>query len=239
MLIFDPDRAAAKKLQKQIAGLGIQRTTIVNKAGDLASYLHKHHFDLIILDIFSEEKNVELELIRETQIPFIIYTSISDDQTIEKAIKLGTSSYLLKPTSTAQWSVTIQHIIKSGLIQSNYTWLSNAGKKIRIIKQQVLCTIAHGHLSHILLADGTRYTIKNQLNKISRSLNIPSLKQINRSCFVNLDLITEYDQNAIILPIQISTPHHPITNKIKFGRTYRNDIFEYFEQEVNKIQHPT
>ena len=72
---------------------------------DALEIFKEHRFDLIILDLGLPDMDgleVLKELRRESDIPVIILTVRNDEETREKAMKMGANQYMTKPFDPVQ-----------------------------------------------------------------------------------------------------------------------------------------
>lgn len=102
ILFVDDDQSTRLLLQAMLKQAGYLPITSPS-AFEALDLVHKHAFDLIILDIMMPEMNgfEFLKRIKSSEkvknIPVVMLSSKDDKNTIQKALSLGASDYIVKP----------------------------------------------------------------------------------------------------------------------------------------------
>ncbi len=105
ILIVEDDEIFAEMYKRQFIASGISVDVAQNgKAG--LSALEMHQYDLVLLDILLPDID-GLEVFRQMKaqdiiknIPVVFLTNLSQEESIEKAFKLGAKGYLVKASYT-------------------------------------------------------------------------------------------------------------------------------------------
>lgn len=104
ILIVDDDEISNVLLDKLLKGAG-HETTCLHSATELMDYLERETPDLILLDIVMPKMSgtEALRLIRDkftcAELPIIMMSSLSEQESILEAFELGANDYITKPAS--------------------------------------------------------------------------------------------------------------------------------------------
>ena len=182
-------------------------------------FLSQHEIDLLISDIEMSELS-GLELIhRIAMLPQIILVSSHKEYAFD-AFEYDVTDYLQKPVTFDRFSKAIQRVLSkkeswANIVEYSYqkeVYIRTDGKLIRIPIDQIL------YFENIsdyvkIITDTKVYVIGIALRVLYERLNHPRLLKVHRSYIVNMDKITDIQENSILIQnkiIPVSRAHKPI-----------------------------
>ena len=133
ILIVDDSRETTQVTRKFLDRAGFRDLVCENDGSKVASIFEKHPPDLLVLDVVMPEKN-GLEILGEIRsesrfdnVPVVILTSHTDNQTKRRAFELGASDFLHKPIIESE---LITRITNTLLANAHSTFVANYSKKL-------------------------------------------------------------------------------------------------------------
>lgn len=222
LLIIDDEEIWSTQLEMIAEKFGFEVVGCFNEATTAIMQLSKIDFDIALLDISMEGKNIGIELgkmITNTyNKPFIFITGSLDQHTANEALAAKPSAYLTKPVNDTSLYVAIQQALNNfeekqvaqneTAIKSNSFFVKVGNKYKKIEWQKVVALISDKKYTKILVAnDNVEYFIGNTLPKTLQNILPPHLQnnfvQINRAEVVNTEYIIELKSTTITTLHQI------------------------------------
>jgi DNA-binding LytR/AlgR family response regulator len=220
--------------------------------GPKALSLHqKNRLDLALCDIHikGEWDGIETaeRLLAERPIPIIFLTALTDKSTLDRAMQLYPSAYLIKPVTVPGLRAAIELALRN-FTQSVTTppeplpsltslpALNGEARTEPILRIDDAVFIKHKYqfvkisLDDIdyIEADGSyttlvthqhRYTLRLTISHVLGRLNFPRLIRIHRSYAVNLNRVSTFNEREVCLP----------TQSLPLGRLYKPDFLRHFD----------
>lgn len=222
ILIIEDDALIAEHLKYTLEDLGYHVSGICYHFDEARMLIAHTDADLILLDINLEETEewktgITLGgIIQDTrpQIPFIYLTAYNDLNTIRAATRQRPQGYLIKPAGSATLFAAIQTAIEnSGQLQKtpeeqqeeprpDYFFVKMGHKTSKFFWKDIYCLEAGKNYVKVKSAQVQfQYSVRGSLTFVMSQL-LPqhlqsSFVQVNRSCCVNLQYMSSFDQEAI------------------------------------------
>lgn len=223
ILIIEDDALIAEHLKYTLEDLGYYVSGICYHFDEASALIAHTEADLILLDINLEEaeewKNgITLgSIIQDTRpnMPFIYLTAYNDLPTIRTATRQRPQGYLIKPAASATLFAAIQTAIENSHLQQketetdkqeevrpDYFFVKVGHKTNKFFWKDIYCLEAGKNYVKVKSAQVQfQYSIRGSLTFVRTQLLPISLQssfvQVNRSCCVNLQYMTSFDQEAV------------------------------------------
>lgn len=223
ILIIEDDALIAEHLKYTLEDLGYYVSGICYHFDEARDLIAHTEADLIMLDINLEEteewKNgITLgSMLQESRpgIPFIYLTAYNDLNTIRAATRQKPQGYLIKPAGSATLFAAIQTAMENSYMQQkavaseqqedmrpDYFFVKVGHKTNKFFWKDIYCLEAGKNYVKVKSAQVQfQYSIRGSLTFVRTQLlplNLQSsFVQVNRSCCVNLQYMTSFDQEAI------------------------------------------
>lgn len=220
ILIIEDEEIWATQLEMSLKGLGFDITAVYDNAEDALLNLPKLDFDIALLDININGKNMGIELGKIINAvykkPFIFITGSIDKHTVAEAVAANPSAYLIKPTNDTSLFIAIQKAIENfgkhaaaqtaidnDKYDSFFIKLGNRYKKISW--NDVVALASDKKYTRVLLVnDAAEYFINNTLPKTIQYILPETIRhqfvQINRAEIINTKHILEIKGGIIKTP---------------------------------------
>jgi len=193
--------------------------------------------DIAIVDIHLSGKKDGIDLAafinENNKIPFIILTSNTDSNTVEKAKTVNPSAYLVKPYRKIELFTSIEIAISNFEKQSSLSQksVSSTLKNVLFIKQNHLFIKVHFDdilfikADHVYLEifskDKNKFIVRGSLNDYINKLGY-KFSRIHRGYIINLQHIAAIDHDFVKIE----------NTSIPIGKNYR----EEFLKRINLVQ---
>lgn len=223
VLVIEDEEIWATKLQMSLDSLGFTVVGMYDNAEDALINIPSLEFDIALLDINLNGKNIGIELGKIIggvyKKPFIFITGSFDNHTVEQAVSAKPSAYLTKPANDASLFIAVQNAIENfdkketaHTISSNNNYdsffvkLGNRYKKIEW--NNVVALVSDKKYTKVLLCnESTEFFINNTLPKTQLHIIPAALKnqfvQINRAEVINIKFVEELGGDRVKTPIGI------------------------------------
>ncbi len=223
VLIIEDEAIWAKQLEIYLRNLGYELTACYNNAADAMVNLDKTSFDIALLDIRMNGSNVGISIGKMIQQmykkPFIFITSGNDKETIEEAIAVKPSAFLIKPVSEASLYAAIQTALDNytqnktadfTIADNNITdsfFVKNGNTYKRLNWDNIAALAVDGRYTKVITSHtNEHYLINSSLTKTISTI-IPksfqhSFLQINRTEAINISHIQQLKGDEVV------TSHH-------------------------------
>ncbi|NME70383.1 LytR/AlgR family response regulator transcription factor [Flammeovirga aprica] len=237
ILIVEDEVLLAQDLQLRLETNSGYKTILAQSYTEAVEVLSTSKIDFLIIDITLKGQRSGIDLaatVNESfHIPFIFLTSHSDQKTFENAKLFRPNAYLLKPFNDRMISMSIDLALEppkdsphyeSGAVQGNGTVLKplyikqdNIYKKVNI--EDIMYLEADSNYTVIHTKD-VNYTYSMVMRKIQEKLKYPFFLRIHRSYIININYVTSFDSNSIILDERYKLP---------VSKQNRDEMFKHFE----------
>lgn len=165
VLTIDDDPVVRKLVNKAVQGLGY---ISVEVDGGLAGlhYLEEHSVQLILLDIMMPvldgfEVLKKIKKHREWRaIPLLMFSAVSDEKKVTKALELGATSYILKPFRLRTVQEKVVEVLENRPVTYNAPKIEKENKKL---------------LPDVVMLVTLSASIEDQFSKLLRRQNIKVL----------------------------------------------------------------
>lgn len=237
ILIVEDEILLAKDLQLRLENNKSYKTTIAQSFEDAIKVLITSSIDFLIIDITLKGNKTGIDLAKKInekfKLPFLFLTSHADQNTFNKAKLVNPHAYLLKPFNDRMISMSIE-LALSNFNNSQLDKEENQEadkkedkslflKKDNIFHKVKLSDIiyfeADSNYTRLHTKEGLFFystVLKNIQEKFSQSIFL----RIHRSYIINLNYVTSFESNAVLLDQQYSLP---------ISKGYKDEVFKHFE----------
>lgn len=251
ILIIEDEAVLSMDLTDLLEEEGYVVIGVANNGPEALSLHQQNRLDLALCDIHIKGDWDGIEtaerLLAQRSIPIIFLTALTDKATLERAMQLYPSAYLIKPVTVPGLRASIelalrnftQPVTNSPQLQPSRTSLSALRGEARtepILRIDDTVFIKHKYqfvkisLDDIdyLEADGShttlvttqhRYALRLTISHVLDRLNFPRLIRIHRSYAVNLNRVSTFNEREVSLP----------TLSLPLGRLYKPNFLRYFD----------
>ena len=105
ILVVDDERPLAEALKAKLETKGHSVTAVTN-GDDALGELRRGTYDLVVLDILMPGANgfdvLGSMMAKDNPTPVVVASNVSDEEEVEKAMKLGAKDYLVKSEHTLE-----------------------------------------------------------------------------------------------------------------------------------------
>lgn len=220
VLIIEDDPITAESINLMLQEFGFGVRGIAHTLEAAIGFLNKEHFDIALVDIDlnGTRSGIEIGTMINSlyRLPFIFITGITDATIITEAVKAKPAAYLVKPPNAATLFACIQTAIQNyntqqyGSLNSrqeaSFFFVKTRNKLKRLDWQDVVLLSSADNYTIITLADKTEHAIRSSL-AMTLKFQIPqqlhdNFLQVNRSEVVQIDYITEIDEDELITAVK-------------------------------------
>lgn len=220
VLIIEDDPITADSTSLMLKEFGFTVKGIAHTLEAAISLLNKEQFDIALVDIDLNGTRSGIEIgtliTNLYRLPFIFITGITDSTIIAEAVKAKPAAYLVKPPNSATLYACVQTAIqnfslqKTGSLQqteqNDFFFIKSRNKLKKIFWKDVVLMSSADNYTVLSLTDKSEHylrsslamTLKFQLPKQFQNLFI----QVNRGEAVQVDFITEIEEDELSTPIR-------------------------------------
>ncbi|MCR9250282.1 MAG: response regulator [bacterium] len=223
IVIVEDEPIIAEDIAFTLESLGYVVKDIFDNATDTLESLKLGKPDLMLLDINIEGDKDGIELAKiikkDHKIPFVFLTSYYDDATLDRAIPMEPSGYIVKPFDKKDLKVNIElAIIKSQQIQKQ-----PVGEKFFVKQDTELLAINQSDIHFVEAYDNycniytasNKYLISHTLKSVESKLDPGRFIRVHKSYLVNYDKITSISEGFLYLN----------KHQISIGKVYKQELF--------------
>ena len=213
VLIIEDEKPAARRLQRLLAELEIEATTMLHSVEESIEWFQNNkHPDLIFLDIqLSDGLSFEIFDVIEIK-SAIIFTTAYDEYALQ-AFKLNSIDYLLKPIDDEELSKAVKQFqetrpqkdkvavdfedIKKLLVnplerEYKKRFTAKVGQHIKIINaDEVESFYSENKGTYAATTDGRNYLLDTTLEHLENELSPKQFFRVSRKFFVNVNHIKD------------------------------------------------
>ncbi len=233
ILIIEDDPITADSMSLMLKEFGFAVKGIAHTLEAAISFLNKEHFDIALVDIElnGTRSGIEIGTMINNlyRLPFIFITGISDAAIITEAVKANPAAYLVKPPNAATLFACIQTAIQNfsnkqtGSLQqhpaADFFFIKTRNKLKRVEWKDVVLLSSADNYTVLTFQDKSEHYVRSSL-AMTLKFQVPkhlqeSFLQVNRSEAVQINCITEIDEDEITTPIRKITITKAYTKEVK------------------------
>lgn len=234
ILIIEDDPLTAESTSLLLQEFGFTVKAVANTVESALSNLTKTTFDIALVDIDLNGKQSGIELgtiiTNQFHIPFIFITGITDADVIAEAVKAKPAAYLVKPPNAATLFACIQNAIQNFETKqvatnnintpTNFFFMKTGNKLKKVFWDEIVVLSSSGNYTILTTKDKTEHYLRSSLAMTLKfqipQTHQPNFLQLSRSEAVQINYITEIEEDEIITPIK----------RISLSKTYIKEIKE-------------
>lgn len=241
ILLVEDEALVAEDIAARLTQKGYEITGIASKAQQALGILQSKDVDIALLDIRLNDAMDGIELackIRETSpLPVIFLTSMSNDETFERAKMAHPAAYMLKPFNDRELQLAIDLAISNystGKIATNTSekpnvrendiftlkdsiFLRKKEKFERVDFKNILWAEAESNYTTIVTTTG-QFILSTTLQEVEKQLSPSYFVRIHRSYVVNMQRIDSIEGNML----QINN------RSFQVSKSKREEVFQRF-----------
>jgi two-component system, LytTR family, response regulator len=226
VIIIEDELIAAKRLSSLLleidGNINIQK--VIGSVIDAANYLTDVKVDLIFMDIQLSD-GICFEIFEQVEVNSPVVFITAYDEYMQKAFKVNSIDYLLKPIDKKELRSSIEQF-KKYIVNNNVSnlgirellqefssskqsykrrFLVRKGKGfVSIDVQQIAYIVSENKLTYLIAQDGKRYVVDYSLDNILALLNPTEFCKINRNYIISCNSLINmqpYFNNRMILEV--------------------------------------
>lgn len=179
---------------------------IVHSVENALNFLQEKTVDLILLDIDlgAGPDGIELaEKLMEMEIPFLFFTSHSDQKTLSRAMEHSPLGYIVKPINRPRLLSALE-LATSQIKKEKTITIEDGSKVLKLKTKSILFLKAEGNYTEVFSMK-KRYVVRKSLKQMIELLPEEFL-QIHRAYVVNLKHILTFGSSVtistdVVLPV--------------------------------------
>lgn len=235
ILIVEDEALFADQLEIQIEEMGYQSSGIAANALDALTLFHTQSPDLLLMDIKLEGETSGIQVAEKIQAiratPIIFITSLTDNETFERALQTLPVAYLEKPLGKRKLQRTIELAVsRLGLEQTE----QNVGWEKDIFAQDRFFVKVRNRLEKVevktidyvevenrycsLFTTQRKYVVRMALQDLASRLPRNLFIRTHRSFMVNMEKVNSLDLGESVLYVG--------ERGVPLGKTYREQVME-------------
>lgn len=242
ILLVEDEALVAEDIAARLKNKGYHITGIASRAQEALDILESNDVDLALMDIRLNDTMDGVELackIRETKpLPLIFLTSMSNEETFERAKAAHPAAYMLKPFNDRELQLAIDLAIanySTGKTASNISEKSNVKendiftlkdsiflrkkeKFERVDFKDILWAEAESNYTTIVTTTG-QFILSTTLQEVEKQLSPSYFVRIHRSYVVNMQHIDSIEGNML----QINN------RSFQVSKSKREEVFQRFK----------
>lgn len=223
-LIVEDNLLLAKDIASQIEQIGHRPIGIATSYAEADVILKQQTVDMALLDIRLEGKKDGVQLAarirREMDIPIIIITAQSDDETIARLMPLNPEGILIKPFGYrdvyATVSIGVSRFFGSSGKSENEVLIQDGGSILRLNPAHVRLVESNRNYADLHCLE-ERLTVRETLKNLEAALVPFGFMKINRTTLVNRTFVRGYQSGHIVLD----------DRKLKVSHTLRDAVRDW------------
>ncbi len=223
IVIVEDEPIIAEDIAMTLESLGYEVIDILDNADDAIVAVKQRKPDLMLLDINIEGDRDGIELAKiikkDYHIPFVFLTSYYDDATLDRAIPMEPSGYIVKPFDKKDLKVNIELAIIKSKQQSKQPvgekfFVKQDTELLAINQSDIFFVEAYDNYCHIYTAT-SKYLISHTLKSVEAKLDPGKFVRVHKSYLVNYDKITSISEGFIYMN----------KHQISIGKVYKQDLY--------------
>lgn len=244
ILIVEDDFLIAQNMIEELNTFGYQTVFHAAESKTAIEIINREKIDLALFDVMLEDSEIDgIEIAeylkKRISIPIIFLTALGDKKTLERAMKLAPSNYLIKPHRAEQLEIAIEialanfskdnspHIGKISETESgnppiiqkgDILWVKDNRKFLRFPVADI-CRIESSALVSEFYTDEKKSVFSFYLKDFQAHVSHPDLRRIHRSHIINAQKIISVSSGQIILQVGEKKVELPIG-----GSAYKENL---------------
>lgn len=222
ILIVEDERLIGTYIKLTLEKHGYQVIDILDNFEDTVEYLNKFDVDLVLLDItINGSKNgidIANHLNNNRKTPFIFISSHFDEETLNEAVSMNPSGYIVKPFLEIDIYATVK-VVSNQILQSthknNVISLEDGNKVYRVKQDDILYIKSEGNYVKVYCNDQA-LMIRQTLKHIKTLLDPSYFVQIHKSYLANISHIKSFSNLQVVVQNQ----------KLPVGRAYKLNLIQ-------------
>lgn len=213
ILIVEDEFIIAENLRQVLKGLGYDSVEHAFDGDEAIAMLKQEKFDLALLDVSLSGKLDGIEVGQwintNLGIPFIFLTSLSDKQTISRAVKIQAAGFLSKPFIPANIYAAIEiAFAKNDASLPEVIYLKTGGAIKKVLVDDVDFFKADRVYVEVHLKGSTPVLVRESLSSWEEKLPHYFMR-VNRSYIVNLQHVESVETTFLVIAgIKIALPRN-------------------------------
>ena len=224
ILVIEDDPIDLISLKAKLRELGHPEPAVADHNTDMANLIKKINPQLIISDIFYENKPIGLKMIDlcdSMEVPLILVTADTRIDTFNLANKNHKVAYLVKPfhhlTLQSCIDMVMEGVNMLSEVDGDFCYVKDYNNsKVKINFKDILFIKSEGNFCHIQCQQ-THYLIRTSLTHFINELN-EQFVQVHKSFIINKVHVKRIASNYMLI----------IEQEIPIGRKFKNVIEEHF-----------
>lgn len=216
VFIAEDDVFISEQLNDILQELGYETQEIGFDYDSSIEILSKIQPDIAILDIKMHGNDEGLRIAeyinKHHMIPFVFLTSFSDQETVDAAISLNPSAYLVKPFKKSDIFATLE-VVKKKKQQKDTILVKNGWENTQLKISDILWVKADDKYIEIYTKRG-KYVQRLSIKKFRESTNSQWLVQTHRSYLVNVGNVSGFTSTSVYIE----------ETEIPLSRTHRSEF---------------
>jgi len=225
VLIVEDEIVAANRLKKLVQACDpeVEIMATIDSVLDTVNFLNDHTPDLIFLDIQLAD-GICFEIFQQLQLDAPVIFTTAYDEYMQKAFKVNSIDYLLKPVREEDLKAGIEKYkrLNKSLEMNNLRplfedyiknkqaykcrFMVKSGRSYVSIETSVIAYfIAQNKLNYLVTKEGKRFVVDFSLDQLEEMLDPRTFKKINRNYIVSFNSVEKvepYFNNRMILSLQ-------------------------------------
>ncbi|MGB0175772.1 MAG: response regulator [Owenweeksia sp.] len=245
VLIVEDEVLVGRDIAARLKNAGYHIVDCVDTGREALHTLEKEMADIVLLDInlIGDMDGIETaEKIRARyELPIIFLTSLSDQETAERAKNARPAAYMLKPFNERQLHIAIQLAVSNYASQkpavlpheksektvgdqeehyllNDSIFIRNRNRFEKVPFKAIQWLQADSNCTHIHTEEG-KYFLTVTLGVIMDRLKYEQLVRTHRSYAINITHVTSFEGNCLFVGKQ----------EIPVSRNYRDEVFRNFQ----------
>lgn len=201
ILIAEDDVLISEHLKRIVLNLGFEVYGIVASFDSASKTIDKSNLpDLALLDIRMHNEDQGLliaKYLNKLKVPFIFITSFSDKKTLEEAVVLKPSGYIVKPFTPEEIKKSIESVLQKLVL--SYIVVKHKKEQKKILFNDIIFIKSDNNYLEIHTSYSKIYLIRTKLSEIEKNIHLHGYVRVHRSFLVNKIFVNGINGNSIIV----------------------------------------
>lgn len=230
VLIVEDEVLVAEDMADDLSRDGFEISDIAISGNEALASIEKNPPHVILMDINIKGELDGIEVVQKinasNNIPIIYLTSNTSSQFVNRALETMPHAFLSKPFQHKDLIIAIELAIKKFNEQVLFErkdvgsiFVKNGDYHTKVPIENILFIEADGSYCSVKTTEGN-YTLSVNLNHFQNEVASPKLMRVHRSFIINLEKVTGFDKNTVLIEKQII----PVSN------SYRDKVFAHFKK---------
>jgi|GEM_PF-1735210 len=199
VLIAEDDVLIGENLSIIVNSKGYRVAGIIQTMAEFNLELEKESFDMVLLDIRMNGKDLGCDMARELkgkEIPFVFVTSFSDKNTLKNAVSCQPFGYILKPFDRSEIDTILDEIAEE--LATEIVWVKSAGEdcKIKIKDVKYMCS---ENVYVTVFSVNDRIVVRAKITDLTHIFSQDVFIRTHQSYVVNLSFVVKRLESELIM----------------------------------------